>query len=277
MANKNSPELWKKYFLLPKNSGHKYDRGHAVICGGPIECTGASRLAALTSLRMGSGLVTLCCDNLSLPVYAGHLTSVMTKIVESEGLLSAFIAKKDSVLIGPGHGLTPRTQDYVLSILASKIPCVLDADALTVFENAPGQLTKKFHSNTVITPHEGEFSRIFPEIKGSREERALEVSNKYQCVTVLKGNETIISSPEGEIIINKSSSPWLATAGSGDVLSGIITSFLAQGIKPFSAACAAVWFHSKLADHAGAAIISEDLIHSIKPVLEDFYKTYKIS
>lgn len=276
MATENTPSLWKEHFSLPKQDGHKYDRGHAIVSGGPIDSTGAARLAATAALRIGAGAVTVCCDNLSLPVYASHLTAVMTKVVESTAMLSSFVAKKNSVLIGPGHGLTPRTQDYVQAILESKIHSVLDADALTAFENAPGQLTQKLHNHTIITPHEGEFSRVFPNITGSREERAHQVAQEFGCIVVLKGSETVIASPENEIVINKTAPMWLATAGSGDVLSGIITGLLAQGFPPFAAACAGAWLHSECAKKAGPFLISEDLLSEIKEMITLFYQENKI-
>jgi NAD(P)H-hydrate epimerase len=270
MSTENTPKLWQHYISAPSIKHHKHSRGASVICGGGIECTGATRMAAMAALRIGAGLVTVACDDKSLPIYASQLTAVMTKTIKNQEALSNLLQKKSSVLIGPGYGVGKKTKKSVLHILEESIPCVLDADALTSFEKKETLLFNAIHQQTIITPHEGEFSRLFGRIEGSREDAALAAAKQSGAIVVLKGNHTLIASPEGQIVINKNASPWLATAGSGDVLAGIITGLLAQHLPVFEAACAGVWFHGECSQTAGVGLIAEDLIPAIPNVLETF-------
>ena len=251
----NTPQLWQQHLPKPGADSHKYMRGHALICGGGLSSTGAARLAALSALRSGAGLVTVASPHDALAVYAVTLLAVMVRRVESPDELPALIEEKKitAALIGPGHGVNAYTKAMVQALLGSKLPLVLDADALTSFRQdelrAPG---------AVLTPHEGEFARIYS-FTGSREEKALAAAKHSGAVLLLKGSETIITSPDGRIVLNKNAPQTLATAGSGDVLSGIITGLLAQGMPTFEAACAGAWLHGEVAKLFGVGLIAEDL------------------
>jgi hydroxyethylthiazole kinase-like uncharacterized protein yjeF len=260
MLEENTPALWKSHIRVPGANSHKYTRGHAIVVGGGMASTGAARLAAISALRAGAGLVSVACTPESLPIYAAALTAVMTKPVKNISELVALLEDErvTATLIGPGCGISETTREQVLQILALKKPCVLDADALTAFKNDAKTLASAIHAPTILTPHEGEFARLFS-LEGDRETRARAAAQQSNAVVVLKGAETIIAAPDGRAVINKNAPAWLATAGSGDVLSGIITGLLAQGMPAFAAACAGVWMHSRCAVIFGAGLIAEDL------------------
>jgi hydroxyethylthiazole kinase-like uncharacterized protein yjeF len=240
----NSPELWQGYIRKPGLEDNKYTIGHVLINGSPIECTGATKLAAFASERAGAGMVTVACDRESLPVYASSFTSIMNKIIDQDKDFFNYIKSKKvkSVLLGPGNGLAKELRRRVQEVLKLEIPCVIDADAISVFEDDPDELFEFTHENAVLTPHEGEFARIF-NLSGSKVDRALKAAQIANCIFVLKGNDTVIAHPGGRAVINVNTSPDLAKAGSGDILAGIITSLLAQGTSTFEAACAGVWKH----------------------------------
>lgn len=264
----NTPELWVEDFPFPEREKHKYDRGHAVVAGGGLECTGASKLAAMAALRIGAGLVTVASPKEALEVYAKCLTSVMAKPYEDDAGFEALITgeRRNAVLVGPGNGVNEATKKHVLSALKLRKKCVIDADAITVFQDEPEVLFKAVHSAVVLTPHEGEFKRIFS-VEGNRLERTMQAARQSRCVVVLKGAETVIAASDGRVIVNDNAPPWLATAGSGDVLAGIITGLLAGGMKAFEAACAAVWIHGEAANIAGLGMIAEDLPDQLPRVL----------
>lgn len=268
----NIPLLWQDTFPSIVIDGHKYQRGHTVVMGGPVASTGASRLAALAALRVGSGLVSVACIKESLPVYAATLTSVMTRPVDGLRELDSLLedARVTSTIIGPGYGVSEKTCEHVLQILSCKKACVLDADALTAFKNHAKSLFSAIHGPTVMTPHEGEFARIFT-IEGDKAKRAREAANQSGAVVVLKGNDTVIAAPDGRVAVNIGAPVWLATAGSGDVLSGIIGGLLAQGMNAFEAACAGVWIHSRAAVLFGVGMIAEDMPGHIPAVLKELY------
>lgn len=266
----NSPSLWST--CLPKlhSEDNKYTRGHAVIFGG-YPMTGAARLAARAAARIGAGLVTIVVPQKAFAIYAASLLSIMVRPLSSKIVNDLLNDQRISAyLIGPGAGIMG-IQSRVLALLKTKKPVVLDADALTAFQSHPKLLFKKIKDACVMTPHEGEFSRLF-DIQGDRLHRACAAAKLSNAIIVLKGAETIIASPDGRIVINKNSPPTLATAGSGDVLSGIITGLLTQQMDPFLAACAAVWIHGAAANLVGVGLMAEDLPDLLPRALESIFK-----
>ena len=266
----NNPKLWLSKFPKLTVDGNKYDRGHAVIIGG-AEHPGAAKLAATAALRIGAGLATIVCAEKSFAVYASSLMSVMVKAIGADFDKWISDERKNAFLIGPGAGVNAATKKMVLKFLALNKDLVIDADAITVFQDKPEELFKAIHkskSQVVLTPHEGEFARIF-NIKGVREKRAKAAAEKSGAHVLLKGGKTIIADPNGKIVINNNAPPTLATAGSGDVLAGMITGLLAQKMPVFEAACAAVWIHGECANNFGYGLISEDLLGLIPSVLQE--------
>ncbi len=271
MTRDNSPDLWRDALPRLKTDGSKYDRGHAVVFGGPIHSTGAARLAARAALRIGAGLVSVACSPASLVVYATALQAVMTKPVRDDAGFAELIDDKriTAVLIGPAAGINSHTRACVLAALTAKKACVLDADALTVFKDAPQDLFAAIASPILLTPHTGEFSRLFGDID-DREAAAVRAAKTSGAVVLLKGSNTVIAAPDGRVVINRAAPPTLATAGSGDVLAGMATGLLAQGMAVFDAACAAAWMHAEAARRFGPGLIAEDLEGQLPAVLAEF-------
>lgn len=258
---RNAPRLWRGDLPFPRKDGHKYDRGHALVQGGGMAQTGAARLAARAALRAGAGLVTVVCAPAALPVYAAALEAVMTRVAEDQTAFAALLedAHISACCIGPGAGVTEATRARVLAALARGKPVVLDADALTVFARDPQALFSAIGDTpAILTPHAGEFARLFA-AGGDRVAQARAAAAASGAVVVLKGAETVIAAPDGRAVVNPVASPWLATAGSGDVLAGICTGLLAGRMPAFEAACAAVWMHGAAAAQCGAGLIAEDL------------------
>ncbi len=296
----NSPALWRHALPATKADAHKYTHGHAVVVSGPAESTGAARLGARGALRIGAGLVTVASPRAAFPVNAAHLTAIMLKPFDvPEGLAGVLADKRrNAVLIGPGCGVGEATCRMVEIALRSDAGVVLDADALTSFEEAsdgapaepsplgflpgaattapagPERLFGAIKSNSkrpvVLTPHDGEFQRLFGKLTGSRLERARHAAAESGAVIVLKGADTCIAAPDGRAAINENAPPWLATAGSGDVLAGFITGLLAQGVPAFEAAAAAVWLHGASAEMTGPGLVAEDLPEMLAEVLSQF-------
>ena len=276
----NAPRLWLRDYPWPCLSAHKYDRGHALVVSGPAEQTGAARLGARAALRVGAGLVTVASPRAAFPVNSAHLTAIMVMPFEVPGGLANILAdtRKNAVLIGPGAGVGAATREMVAMALAANAAVVLDADALTSFAEAPETLSKTIdekecmrgHMPVVLTPHEGEFKRLFGDIcpiGASKLDRARAAANASGAIVVLKGPDTVIAAPYGSVAINENAPPWLATAGSGDVLAGFITGLLAQGMSGFDAASAAVWLHGECANVFGPGLIAEDLPEVLPRVL----------
>jgi len=267
----NTPELWRLDYHPPTSSDHKYTRGHAFIIGGDI-LTGASCMAAFSALRTGAGLATLCCPKDTFGIYASYNANVMvTPFRSQEELLHLIKNKKNNViLIGPGAGRSDPLKKLVLELLKLQRPMVLDADALSVFQDAPQLLLNALHKNCVLTPHAGEFDKLFSNSPLSPHKivRVQNAAKKAGCTIVLKGSDTLIATPHHATAINTNAPAYLATAGTGDVLAGIILGFLAQKMPPFKAACAGVYIHGHIAQKIGFGLIAEDLIpvipHSIK-------------
>lgn len=268
----NAPALWLDRLPLPSPESHKYTRGHAVVCGGPAASTGAARLAAISALRAGAGLVSVACDGEALPVYAAALAAVMTRRCDSLAALQALVesTKVTALLIGPGGGTDKAMRERVRMLLALKKPCVLDADVFTAFADDPPALLQALHGQCVLTPHMGEYARIFTH-HGSKLDLAKAAAKQTGAVILLKGSDTVVAAPDGQTVINANAPPWLATAGSGDVLAGLISGLLAQGMAPFDAACAGAWLHGEAARRFGPGLIAEDMPHAIPPLLSSLY------
>jgi len=273
----NSPALWLGAYPWPRLAGHKYDRGHAVVAGG-AEMTGAARLAARAALRVGAGLVTIAAPAAAIPIYATTIGGILTHGLASKpgraGGPDGFAAflddrRKTAVLVGPGNGVIPATRAHVLAALAAGKACVLDADALTVFQEAPAALFKAIGAEAtacVLTPHDGEYARIF-EATGDRLTRARAAARASGAVVLLKGGDTVVAAPDGRAAININAPAELATAGAGDVLAGLVLGLLAQGMGAFAAACAAVWQHGAAASGIGPGLIADDLADALPPIL----------
>ncbi len=274
----NAPALWRASWPALAPDGHKYDRGHAVVVSGPAHATGAARLGARGALRAGAGLVTVASPLDAVAVNAAHLTAIMLKPFAGALGLADLLCdrRKNAVLIGPAAGVGRETAAEVMSALASGAAVVLDADALTSFAAEHRELWRAIGANpqrpVVLTPHEGEFARIFPGLSGSKLERARAGARTSGAVLVLKGPDTVIAAPDGRGTVNDNAPPTLATAGAGDVLAGFILGLLAQGMPAFEAACAAVWLHGEAASQFGPGLIAEDLPEMLPRVLKDLWQ-----
>jgi ADP-dependent NAD(P)H-hydrate dehydratase / NAD(P)H-hydrate epimerase len=266
----NEPALWAGNFPRPSAEGHKYSRGHAVVVSGGMSSTGAARLAARGALRAGAGLVTIASPRDALAVNAAGNLAIMVRAVDGTAELAEFLAdtRRNAVALGPGGGVGQPIREQVLSALASAAAVVLDADALTSFAEEPGTLWSLIAQRTgrdvVLTPHEGEYARLFNEINHnnklhSKLEKTRLAARLSGAIIVLKGADTVVAAPDGRAAIAANAPAWLATAGSGDVLTGMIAGLLAQGMPAFEAASAAVWLHGEAAASFGPGLISEDL------------------
>jgi hydroxyethylthiazole kinase-like uncharacterized protein yjeF len=276
----NVPHLWRAKFPAPRHAGHKYDRGHAVVVSGPSWSTGAARLAARGALRAGAGLVTLASPHEALPINASESLAVMVRPVDGAAELARFLADRrlNAIALGPGLGVNQATCDLVLAALSGERAVVLDADAITSFAEAPQRLAEALKARagrpTVLTPHEGEFSRYFGALDertkvGSKLERARLAATLIGAIVVLKGADTVVAAADGRASIAANAPPTLATAGAGDVLTGITTGLLAQGMPAFAAASAAVWMHGRAASLFGPGLVSEDLSEMLPRVIRE--------
>jgi NAD(P)H-hydrate epimerase len=270
----NLPELWLAKFPWPKRRGHKYSRGHAVVVSGGPAATGAARLAARAALRAGAGLVSVASPPAAVLVNAAHLTAVMVKPFDGAPGLGALLADKrlNAVVIGPGTGVGEATRELVATCLGSPAAVVLDADALTSFSGAPDGLFAQLREKTVLTPHEGEFARLFPALldhSASRLDAARAAAKLARCTVLFKGPDTIVAAPDGRASVTTNAPATLATAGSGDVLAGLIAGLMAQGMAPFEAASAGAWLHGEAANKFGLGLIAEDLPEVLPSVLRE--------
>jgi hydroxyethylthiazole kinase-like uncharacterized protein yjeF len=259
-----------KNILIPTHD-HKYNRGALYVASGPRHKTGAARLAARAGLRAGAGVVTLLAPPDAMDIIAAHETAIMVEAIESaEDVVQHLTARHHSALvIGPAHGVTARTQQFVTAALKTGKPVVLDADALTTFAGNSKAFFDLCHDRVVMTPHAGEFSKLFPEFSGvdTPATAARLAAQQSGAVIVLKGPTTVIAAPDGHVRINTHATPWLATAGSGDVLAGLMGAMLLQYASAFDAACAAVWLHGACGVHSGPGLIAEDLPDLVPMVL----------
>jgi ADP-dependent NAD(P)H-hydrate dehydratase / NAD(P)H-hydrate epimerase len=261
------PAWWLGEFPWAAAAGHKYSRGHALVVGGAV-MTGAARLAARAAARVGTGLVTVAAPEPAFAIYAAALTGVIVAPIGDSKDFDELLADKrrNAALIGPGAGTGAETRDKALAILHSGKRAVLDADALTVFADKPEDLFGAIRAPCVLTPHEGEFARIF-DASGGKLERARRAAKVSGAVILLKGADSVIAAPDGRTAINENAPSELATAGSGDVLAGIVLGLLAQGMPEFEAASAAVWLHGAAAHRFGVGLVAEDLIDSLPAAL----------
>jgi hydroxyethylthiazole kinase-like uncharacterized protein yjeF len=283
----NVPSVWRKSFPVPQIDGHKYARGHAVVVSGGIATTGAARMAARGCLRAGAGLVTVASPRDALAVNASALSAVMVREIDTAVEFAELLADRrlNSCVVGPGAGIGERTHDFVLAALARKRSLVLDADALTSFAEAPHRLFEAIKSSqdlqVVLTPHEGEFPRLFSDMSNkhpdrSKLERVRAAAERSGAVVLLKGPDTVVASPDGRATIAANAPPWLATAGAGDVLAGMIAGMLAQGVPAFEAASISVWMHGEAAREAGPGLIAEDLPETLPAVFRRLYDEFGI-
>jgi NAD(P)H-hydrate epimerase len=255
----NGPALWAAALPSPHDGGNKYTRGHALISGG-YPMTGAARMAARAAARAGAGLTTIAVPEIALPIYAAALTSIMVKPVAAHDDFARILAdhRVSALLIGPGAGVGEETRLRALAMLATGRPTLLDADAITAFKGDPAELDKAIAATCVLTPHDGEFRRLF-DPAGDKLSRTRKAARRSGAIIVLKGTDTVIVDPGGQAVINANAPATLASAGSGDVLSGIILGLLAQGMEPFLAAAASVWLHGAAANAFGPGLLAEDL------------------
>ena len=248
----------------PPSDAHKYSRGHAMVWSGPTLRTGASRLAAQAALAVGAGLVTIIGDRAALAEQAAHVTAIMLR--EADDDLACIDRHVTALAIGPGAGAD--IADIVCALLKREIPMVLDADAITACAGDPARLFQHLGADDVMTPHAGEFARLFPDIDlVDCAEAALCAAERSGAVVLLKGPQTHIAAPDGRVAVNRHASPWLATAGSGDVLTGLICGLMAQGITAFDAACMAAWLHGDIGVRAGPGLTADSMINYIPLVL----------
>jgi NAD(P)H-hydrate epimerase len=266
---RNDPVLWRAGVHWPGLSGHKYHRGHLLAFGG-ANMTGATRLVARAARRAGAGLLTIVSDASALPVYAADTPGNMTASI---GGLDALLAdcRHNAFVIGPGYGVGDDTRALVLKLLHLCRATVLDADALTSFAEDPSTLCFAVQGQTVLTPHEGEFARLFPDIAGDKLSRARAAAKRCSATILIKGPDTVIAAPDGRAAINAIEAPWLATAGSGDVLAGIIGGLMAQGMEMFDAACMGVWLHARAGADIGPGLIAEDIPEHLPAILRELW------
>jgi hydroxyethylthiazole kinase-like uncharacterized protein yjeF len=283
----NDPDLWQALVPVPRMDGHKYSRGHAVVVSGGAAATGAARLAGRAALRAGAGLATLASPREALAINAAALTAVMVRAVDGPVEFAALLAdpRLNACVIGPGAGVGQPTCDMVLTALAGPRALVLDADALTSFAASPRVLFAAIRSQgypqVVLTPHQGEFGRLFKQFDeistaGSKLDQARRAALESGAVVLLKGPDTVVASPDGRAAIAANAPPWLATAGSGDVLAGMIGGMLAQGVPVFEAACIGVWMHGEAGQEAGPGLIAEDLPEVLPAVTRRLYDALAI-
>ncbi|MDA0704426.1 MAG: NAD(P)H-hydrate dehydratase, partial [Proteobacteria bacterium] len=265
---RNDPALWLDGYPWPAAEGHKYARGHALILGG-TEMTGAARLAARGAMRAGTGLATIACAPEVWPIYAAE-AGLLTAKISGPADFAALLAdeRKNALLVGPGGGVSPATREIALAAVASGRACVLDADAIIVFRDAPEALFGAIAGPCVLTPHEGEFGRLFDQA-GGKLDRARAAARQAGAVVLLKGPDTVIAAPDGRAVVNANAPATLATAGAGDVLAGVILGLLAQGMPAFEAAAAGAWLHGAAAAAFGPGLIAEDLPDQLPSVLRD--------
>ena len=274
MPQDNAPDLWLSRFPWPDATSHKHARGRLIVISGDAWNTGAARLAARAGLRIGAGLVTLLSPADAMMINAAHLEAIMLRPFETDSELENLAANVDAAVIGPAAGINETTLRNVLALARTGAALVIDADAITVFRDDPEELFSVLDVDDVLTPHQGEFERLFPGLlkaAASRETAVVEAARRADAVVLLKGSDTMIAAPDGRIVVNHAGSPWLATAGSGDVLAGYIAGLMSQGMDSLSAACAAAYVHSEAAELHGPGLISEDLPDLTPVILQQLY------
>lgn len=270
----NSPSEWRHLLPKPGPQTHKHMRGRLGVVSGDALSTGAARLSARAGLRVGAGLVKIFCPPDAASVLAPALEAVMLAAFSTPDQLQALAEPMDAVVIGPAAGLTEATALNLEALTRTGAALVIDADALTLFRDRPEQLFAGLDRDDVLTPHEGEFERLFPGLLTTmgREKAAQEGARRAGAVVTLKGAETVIAAPDGRLAVNGDGSFWLATAGSGDVLAGLIGGLIAQHMDSYDAARAAVWMHAEIARRFGPGLIAEDLPDGVPAVLAELFQ-----
>ncbi|WP_133707103.1 NAD(P)H-hydrate dehydratase [Rhizobium sp. BK313] len=272
MVAENTPAQWQADLPATATDTHKYKRGHLVVFSGGATATGAARMSAMAGLKTGAGLVTIASPEQALAVNAGMLTAIMLRAVDDEAVLRAWLADQrlSTFVLGPGFGAGEKARQFVLALSGRHL--VLDADGITSFRDEPQRLFDAFAdgpTRLVLTPHEGEFARLFPDIAAdnalSKVEKARAAAARAHAAIIYKGADSVIAAPDGRALINANAPSWLATAGSGDVLAGIIGGLLAQGAPAFEAAAAGVWLHGAAGQRAGKGLTAEDLVAHVTP------------
>lgn len=274
-AARNGPDLWLDRFPWPSRDSHKHARGRLGVVSGNYVNTGAARLAARAGLRVGAGLVRLYCPPEAAPIVAARMEAVLVQPFENDGELEQLTAVMDAMVIGPAAGVNDETIANLEALARNGAALVVDADALTVFKDTPQDLFAALDRDDVLTPHDGEFERVFPGLLAASADRpaaAAGAAVAAGAVVVLKGPDTVIAAPDGRTAVNRAAPPWLATAGSGDVLAGLIGGLSAQGMSGFDAACAGVWLHAEAARGFGPGLTAEDLPDRLPAVLRALYE-----
>jgi len=263
---------WRDALPWPAVETHKHARGRLAVVSGHATRTGAARLAARAGLRIGAGVVRILCPPDATATIASAIEAIMLSPFNSVEALVEAATDADAVVIGPAAGVNEATRAHVRALAATGSVLVVDADGLTVFEAWPEGLFEVLDRDDVLTPHEGEFKRLFPGLlDAGREAAAVEAAARAGAVVVLKGPRTVIAAPDGRVAINDNGSPWLATAGTGDVLAGMIGGLAAQRMDSFEAARAAVWIHAEAARGFGPGLTAEDLPDRLPAVLTGLY------
>ena len=265
---RNGPALWLDSLPVPRGDTHKYHRGHALILGGPM--TGAGRLAAQAARRIGAGLVSLAVPPGTADIYAAdHSGAIVQECPDREALADILRdPRRNALLAGPGAGQGAEVRPAVSAVLETGRATVLDADAISAFAGEAAALAALIKGPCVLTPHDGEFARLFPDLMGDRLNRARQAARMLGAVLVLKGSDTVIAAPDGRAVINDNAPADMATAGAGDVLAGLVLGLLAQRMPAFEAAAAAVWLHGAAAGIAPAGLIAEDIPDRLPGLLQ---------
>lgn len=268
----NTSSLWLDAYPQPKKDWNKYERGHVLVMGGDM--TGAGKLVARAAMRIGAGMVTIACSPQTVPIYSGDMASFIIAPVESvTANLAEFIEQRkvSAIVVGPGFAPVDYTLTLTLLLLEvsrrKKIPVIVDGGALTAFAHSPGILLEALHSDCIITPHRGEYKRLFLTSEGDTPSLAVAATTKSKAIVLLKGADTTVAAPKGMVVVNTNASPYLATAGSGDVLSGMIGGLAGQGMPLFKAATAAVWIHGETGKKLGIGLVADDLPEAIPDVV----------
>jgi hydroxyethylthiazole kinase-like uncharacterized protein yjeF len=270
----NGPALWGARFPWPTSASHKHARGRLIVISGEMWSTGAARMAARAALRIGAGLVTVLSPPDALLVNAAHLEAVMLRPFDTDIELETAATHADAAIIGPAAGVSEATVSNLFALARTGAAIVIDADALTAFRDDPEELFSVLDRDDVLTPHPGEFERVFPGVLKAAPERITAVrqaATRAHAVVLLKGADTVIAAPDGRCCVNTNGTPWLATAGSGDVLAGFIGGLVAQGMDSFDAACAGAWIHAQAGGLHGPGLIAEDLPDLAPAVLRELY------
>ena len=274
---RNDPVIWSAQLPLAKTSGHKYTRGHLCVFSGSFSRTGAARLAAQSALKSGAGLVTVLSPSSAVASNAAHLTAIMLRRMDDLPDLDELLAdeRMRGFVLGPGFGMGEKVRAFALRIIEAGRACVLDADGITAFSDFQDTLFSACRARPtamVLTPHEGEFARLFPDIHAAPElskiDRARSAAERSNAVVLYKGADTVIAAPDGGALINVNAPPWLATAGSGDCLAGIVGALLVQKMPPFEAAAAAAYLHAEAGRRAGEGLTADDLPDAIPPLTD---------